>query len=192
MRYGLATKAPLLRVRVLDPTLACGGFTDIAAPVAEWQAVDLQVRRVFITENEINGLCFPSAVDSAVVFGLGYGLDRLASLPWLVRAAVYYWGDIDTHGFAMLDRVHALLPHVRSLLMDRETLFHHRAAWVTETSLHTTDLHRLDPTEAALFDELRRHVHGDGIRLEQERVGFGWLQTALRKLDPPVSPHVVG
>jgi len=182
VRYGLATKPPLLRLRVLDPRLAQGGFTDLSAPVTQWQEIDFDVRRVFIIENEINGLCFPPTLHSAVIFGLGYGLDRLSSLPWLTRAEVFYWGDIDTHGFAMLDRVRALLPHVRSLLMDRETLFAHRTAWVIEPSLHTTDLQRLDSAEAALFDDLRRHVHGEGIRLEQERVGFGWLQDALQRV----------
>lgn len=190
VRYGLATKPPLLRLRVLDPRLARGGFTDLSAPVRQWQEIDFDVRRVFIIENEINGLCFPPALESAVIFGLGYGLDRLASLPWLTRAEVFYWGDIDTHGFAMLDRVRALLPHVRSLLMNRETLFAHRTSWVTEPSLHTTDLQRLDDAEAALFDDLRRHVHGQGIRLEQERVGYAWLQAALQRLEVPDKPRL--
>lgn len=181
-RYGLASKPALLRVRLLDPALSIGGFCDLSAPMAEWQACQFNVSRVFITENEINGLCFPPARGSAVIFGLGYGVDRLAGLPWLKPAEVFYWGDIDTHGFAMLDRVRALLPQVRSLLMDATTLFTHRAAWVTEPALHTTDLHHLTAAESALFDELRRHVHGAGVRLEQERVAFGWLNAELQRL----------
>jgi len=118
----------------------------------------------------------------AVIFGLGYGLERLSSLQWLARAEVIYWGDIDTHGFTMLDRVRAILPHARSLLMDRETLFQHRSAWASEASVQTTDLLRLDSAESALFDELRRHQHGEGVRLEQERIRFGWVQEALQRL----------
>jgi hypothetical protein len=183
-RYGLTTKPTSLRLRLLDPTLSIGGFTDLCAPVAQWNAIDIDLHRVFITENEINGLCFPMIPRSAVIFGLGYGLERLTQLPWLSRAEVTYWGDIDTHGFAMLDRLRALLPHARSLLMDRETLFQHRSAWAIESSALTTDLTRLNPDESALFDELRRHHHGEGVRLEQERIRFGWVQEALLRLTP--------
>ena len=41
------------------------------------------VERVFITENEINGLAFPETPSSMVVFGLGYGLERLAVIEFL-------------------------------------------------------------------------------------------------------------
>ena len=41
---------------------------------------------------------------------------------WLRRCAVHYWGDIDTHGFAMLARARRALPQTESLLMDRDTL----------------------------------------------------------------------
>ena len=182
LRYGLATKPTSLRLRVLDPILKIGGFTDLSAPVSQWNTIDIGLRRVFITENEINGLCFPMMPNCAVIFGLGYGLERLSSLQWLARAEVIYWGDIDTHGFTMLDRVRAILPHARSLLMDRETLFQHRSAWASEASVQTTDLLRLDSAESALFDELRRHQHGEGVRLEQERIRFGWVQKALQRL----------
>ncbi len=43
----------------------------------------------------------------------------LAQAGWLARCQVYYWGDIDTHGFAILDQLRTHIPHARSLLMDR-------------------------------------------------------------------------
>jgi hypothetical protein len=60
----------------------------------------LSAPRIFITENEINGLAFPDLPDGIVVFGLGYALDRLAAASWMADRAIHYWGDIDTHGFA--------------------------------------------------------------------------------------------
>src|ERR1022692_4377837 len=36
-----------------------------------------------------------------------------------------YWGDIDTYGFHILDRLRVLFPDVQSLLMDRDTLLEH-------------------------------------------------------------------
>ena len=46
---------------------------------------------------------------------------------WLKGRPLHYWGDIDTHGFAMLDRVRAIFPAAESFLMDRETLCAHSA-----------------------------------------------------------------
>ncbi len=94
------------------------------------------------------------------VVGLGYGLDRLADVPWLAGKDVYYWGDIDTHGFAILDRLRAALPHARSFLMDRETLLAHRALWTREASPYAGPLPRLTDDERQLVSELRRHAPG--------------------------------
>jgi hypothetical protein len=164
---------------MLDLKLSIGGLTDIGTTASQFALLNPPARRVFVTENELNGLAFPEAPDSMVVFGLGYGLDVLAGAEWLRDREVHYWGDIDTHGFAMLDRFRAQIPAARSLLMDRSTLLEHRDAWVTEELPHRGTLTRLNADEHALFKELQSNVLGDRIRLEQERVSFGRLQVAL-------------
>jgi hypothetical protein len=100
---------------------------------------------------------------------------------------VYYWGDIDTHGFAILDQLRAHVPSARSLLMDRATLDAHRALWGSEPRPETRELRRLTNEESALYDDLRLDRLGSRVRLEQERVGFGWLERGLQ----PVYCHVV-
>ncbi|MCU0735709.1 MAG: DUF2220 family protein, partial [Methylotetracoccus sp.] len=178
-RYGLRSKPPLVRFRLLDPRLAIHGLTDLSVPVEQFVRLNPPVTRVFITENEINGLAFPAVPESLVIFGLGYSLDRLAEVRWLADKALYYWGDIDTHGFAMLDRIRSYFPDTRSFLMDRPTLLAHRPLWVTEETPHHGSLMRLSDTEHALFEDLRDHRWGDRLRLEQERIAFGWLERAL-------------
>src|SRR5690606_28937547 len=132
VRYGLRQEAPLIRFRILDPDLYIAGLSDLAVLPREFAGLQLGARRVFITENRINGLAFPAFPQSLVIFGLGYGIDRLADIPWLKEVDVWYWGDIDTHGFGILNRLRAALPGVRSFLMDRETLLSHRELWVQE------------------------------------------------------------
>jgi hypothetical protein len=83
----------VIRFRVLDPSLRVRGLDDIGTPAEQFAALDLPVRRIFITENEINGLAFPAAEQSIVVFGLGYGLERLGAIPWLRDKTIFYWGD---------------------------------------------------------------------------------------------------
>lgn len=178
-RFGLRSRPALIRFRILDPALFLNGLSDITVPVEQLAMLDLPVRRVFITENEINGLAFPETPGSIVLFKLGYALDLLSSVTWLGDREVLYWGDIDTHGFAMLSRLRARFPHVRSLLMDRETLMAHRGLWSRETAPNTGALAHLNDEEQALHDELKEDGLGEGVRLEQERISFSWFQRAL-------------
>ncbi len=179
-RFGLRPKPALVRFRLLDRRASLAGLTDVTTPVAQLAANPVPARTLFITENEINGLAFPAVDDAIVIFGLGYGIDTLAELSWLNDREVHYWGDIDTHGFVMLDRLRAAFPHARSMLMDRATLMAHRAQWVEERVQHKGPLLRLAAEEQHLFDDLVANKLGDRVRLEQERIAFGQLEAALR------------
>jgi hypothetical protein len=192
-RYGFLSKPRRLRFRLLDPALSplLPAMTkgnqatldlDFTLPVSVASTLRLPASRVFITENEINFLAFPPVPDSLVIFGGGYGLDSLQELPWLADCHVHYWGDIDTHGFAILDQLRSYLPGARSLLMDRETFLAHREQWGREKRPETRDLARLNATEAGLYDDLRRNRLGDRLRLEQELVGYSWLQGELQRI----------
>jgi flagellar motility protein MotE (MotC chaperone) len=72
----------------------------------------------------------------------------------------------------------------RNLLMDRTTLEVHRELWGEEPAdkRFLGELPRLDPEERALFQDLRADRLGERVRLEQERIGFGWLRKALSKV----------
>jgi hypothetical protein len=181
-RYGLKSKPPIIRFRVLDRSLAVGGLLDVATPAAQFASLAMPARRIFITENEVNGLAFPDVAEGMVVFGLGYGLELLSSAVWMQDREICYWGDIDTHGFAMLDRLRAIFPAARSLLMDRETLLAHRALWVREDTPFRGPLMRLESDERELFEALVHNRLGDGIRLEQERVSFGRVRQVMQDI----------
>ncbi len=176
-RYGLRAKPPLVRFRLLDGTLQ--GLTDLSVPADEFARLALPARRVFITENEINLLAFPRVADSLLIFGAGYGFESLTAADWLKEREIYYWGDMDTHGFAILDQLRSHLPQTRSLLMDRVTLLAHRDFWGREDSPTQRELSRLHPDEASLYDDLRRDRIAPALRLEQERIGYAWVQAAL-------------
>lgn len=183
-RYGLASRPVLVRFRILDPALALSGLTDLSVPAAEFARLELPVDEVFITENEINGLAFPNHPRAIVIFGLGYGLERLADIDWLARARCWYWGDIDTHGFAILNRLRHYLPEARSFLMDRATLDAHRALWGQEPDDHRFlgALDRLVEAEQTLYQTLREDRLAQRLRLEQEHVRFAWLKDFLARI----------
>lgn len=183
-RLGFRSKPRRIRFRILDPTCRIAGLSDLTVPADQFAQLDLPVERVFVTENEINGLAFPEVSNSAVVFGLGYGLERLGDVAWLKERDVFYWGDLDTHGFAMLDRLRARLPTLRSFLMDRETLTVHSSLWgeEQETQRFTGSLACLTADETCVFDDLRLDRLGYRVRLEQERLPFRWIERAIGAL----------
>jgi hypothetical protein len=182
-RYGLRSKPILVRFRLLDPTLYIGGLHDLTVPLEQFIALAPPAVRVYITENEINMLAFPPQAGAMVIFGGGYAIDRLRDIAWLRTRELIYWGDIDTHGFAILDRLRASMPHTRSIMMDTATLHAHRALWGTEPAdkRYGGQLTRLDADEQALFGALRDNVHGEHVRMEQERIGYGWVKDVLDK-----------
>lgn len=181
-RYGFREKPLRIRLRVLDPGLqAIPGLPcpDLTLDAASFSRLALPVRHVFITENEINFLAFPPVPAAIAIFGAGYGWEALARSRWLDDCALHYWGDIDTHGFAILDQLRAHFPAVQSLLMDRETLEAHEAFWGREDKPRRDELDRLTPEERALHDALRENRIRDHLRLEQEHIGFRWLLDRL-------------
>jgi hypothetical protein len=186
-RYGFLNKPVRIRFRVLDECLrllpGAGTRPDITLDAQSFAGLDIPVKRVFITENETNFLAFPAATDAVVIFGAGYGWDAMARARWLSRCDVHYWGDIDTHGFAILDRLRAHFDHVSSFLMDRETLRAHELQWGEEHEPVLHDLPRLTADERDLFDDLRDNRIRKNLRLEQERVGFRWVAAALSKIE---------
>jgi len=185
-RYGFRDKPQRVRLRVLDPAHALLpglGEADMTLDAASFARLQPTVARVFITENEINFLAFPPVKDSLLIFGAGYGFEVLAQAAWLANCHVHHWGDIDTHGFAILDQLRAQLPHARSLLMDRETLSAFQAHWGVEKKQTLRDLPRLNADERALYDDLRANRLRPNLRLEQERIGFGWVERVLADLE---------
>ena len=183
-RFGFLDKPVRIRFRLLDPALpglpGCTGLPDITLDAGSFADLALPVERVFITENETNFLAFPPLAGAIVVFGAGYGWEALARAAWLHPCRLHYWGDIDTHGFAILDQLRGHFPQVASFLMDQETLLAHRLHWGEEPEPARQDLLRLTTQEEAVYDELRFDRLQSRLRLEQERVGFGWLNERLR------------
>lgn len=161
-RFGFRPKPRLVRFRALDPSLLLS-TTDSDG-----------------VENEVSFLSFPSLPKAICVWGAGSGLEHLALAPWLTRRRVTYWGDLDTHGFAILQQLRAVLPDARSMLMDRSTLEACRDRWGSEDVQVTRDLPLLDPAEREAYDLLRDQRLGRNLRLEQELIPQHLLDRELR------------
>jgi hypothetical protein len=179
-RHGFLHPPELVRFRVLDPDVAVlGSVRDITVPAEAFSTLQLPVRTVIATENLVNFLALPDRPGTLALYGAGYGFSSLREAAWLRECEVRYWGDIDTHGFRILDQLRAVHPHVESVLMDEETLLSHRDAWATEPSPSRAALTRLTPREAALYEGLGSDTYGSSVRLEQELIHWEWARRRL-------------
>jgi hypothetical protein len=165
-------------------------FSELTVRAEELAVPPPGVTRAYIVENEVTYLAFPLPADALVILGGGYAVPVLESLAWLTALDVIYWGDIDTHGFAILNRLRHHVPHARSILMDRATLLAHRDQWVREPTPTAAALNLLDAAEQALYRDLVTAEFGPAVRLEQERISFAAIEQALAAL-PPAS-HLAG
>jgi len=181
-RYGFLDKPGQIRFRVLDTGLGLLAGTelpDVTLDSESFAKLSAPIRHVFILENEVTFLAFPAVAKSIVIFGAGYGFRDIGMAAWIAGCSVHYWGDIDTHGFAILDQLRATFGHTESFLMDRSTLMAHELLWGTEESQVLRDLPRLTSVETSLYNDLRDNRIARGLRLEQERIGVEWLNTGL-------------
>ncbi len=183
-RFGFRPKPARIRFRILDPALSIMGLTDLEVPEDQFRDLGLTPDILFVVENEITGLAFPPFPKGMVIIGLGYGLSPLARVPWIKELPVWYWGDLDTHGFAMLDRLRHYFPETRSFLMDQATLLSHKSFWGTEPSPAKRDLTLLTDEEARVYNALRENTYAQNLRLEQERVSYSLVLEFMRKIEP--------
>lgn len=182
-RYGFHDKPMRIRFRLLDPDLivsGCGEARDITLTNSDFCSLNLRPEKIFVTENEINFLSFPAVAGAIIIFGGGYGFDELADAALLDEGELYYWGDIDTHGFAILDQFRSYFPHTQSLLMDEKTLLGHQQFWTIEQKQADRSLEKLNRAEKTLYNDLLSGRFGEKVRLEQEFISFRALKERLK------------
>lgn len=177
---GLKSEPHLIRMRILDANLRrqLGGLSDVCASITELAQLNFAtaVERIYIVENLRTGLAFTELSGAIVFMALGYGVNQLRDIPWVsATRSCYYWGDLDTHGFAILNRARSCLPQLESLLMDKETLLKEKELWTQETeACHTEVLQYLNDREQETYRILRNNVLEHQIRLEQERIEWNY------------------
>lgn len=174
---GLQRAAARFRVRILDPALGLRGLTDFTAPIAELSALPLAPDVVLVSENLTTVHSLPSVRGAVALHGQGRAVTLLAGIGWLRNARIVYWGDLDTHGFAILGAFREAVPAVESVLMDTAALAEFRALCVREPFPFRGPITHLTAREHAALAAVRE---GD-LRLEQERIG--WVYATARLAD---------
>lgn len=184
---GLLRPQHRVRIRLLCPELRklVGGLHDFEAPIEDIAALNICPTAAVIVENLDTGMALPDIAGTVGIIKLGNAVSALASVPWLQGINVVYWGDIDTHGFAILDRARKALPLLRSVLMDEDTALRYKNLWGTEpTQTSNFALEYLEEHEHALYTGLKSNAWGTKVRLEQERLPW---ESSLKTLKSALS-----
>ena len=171
-KYGL--RYPLSRVRLRSHDTKIVGVEDIEMTCEAFNRLGLKAKYIFIIENLTTFLAFPLRSDVIVLYGGGFKAGQFKQLDLSFAQKIFYWGDIDTHGFAILSSFRAIQPNVNSYLMDKEILHRFRHLCVEEPMPTSVDLPNLTPKELEVYDALR-FGEFQGLRLEQERIPINLL-----------------
>lgn len=176
-RFNLRYDEPVVRFRVLDKAMSqvlFSGIDDLSVTISQFREVEVPVEAVYIVENKMNMLTFPSIQKSIVVWGHGFGVDLLKDVTWLKSKKIFYWGDLDAQGFQILSEIKTHFPQVESFLMDRETFdLFYESGFGTETNVGKNLF--LTPEEEKMFDFLKE----GNYRLEQEKIPFEYASSKI-------------
>ena len=179
-KYRLKYPLPLVRFRILDEKLKLFGLSDITLPINEFENLKIHCKTVFVVENKITTLSFPKVENAIVIFGSGYSAGVLKNVLWLKDKNMYYWGDIDRDGFAILSLFRGYFTQVKSLMMDTITikLFQKLAVEDKKEARYPESLQNLTEDEQKVY----KVVKNSAFRLEQERLEYNYVEQLIISL----------
>jgi len=178
-KYHLKYPLPMIRFRILDRQHSLSGLDDLSITIEAFKKLKLTCKNVFIVENKMTTLSFPPLKNAIVIFGSGYGAAIFKDVAWLKEKDIYYWGDIDADGFAILSQIRGYFPKVKSLFMDESVVTRFKNLSVTtQNSTPFKKLDNLSLSEQKLYNEVQKSQ----LRLEQERINFEYIVEHLEKI----------
>lgn len=175
--FNLKYDEPIVRFRILDKTISekCfSGTIDISLPISQFKSLNIPIQTIYIVENKMNMLTFPSKKDSIVLWGHGFGVDVLKDVEWLRSRKILYWGDLDTHGFLILSEIRKHFQQIESFLMDRETF---DAFFEDDKGIETNVENDLCLTQEE--KEMFQYLKENSYRLEQEKIPYRYAMTRI-------------
>lgn len=141
-----------------------------------------KIKNIFIVENEMVYLTFPRYKDSICIWGQGYKVNILNGIDWFKSKGLYYFGDLDEHGFDILSTYRRYYPQIQSFCMDNKILEEYRQFLVNGKKLENERIpENLTEAEKECFMILRG-VKSEKNRLEQERISVAYITKQLSLL----------
>lgn len=136
------------------------------------------INKIFVIENEMVYLTFPKVQNALCIWGHGFTVTELKNAAWLSNFPLYYFGDLDEHGFLILSDFRKYFPNTKSFCMDLQTLETFGEFRVEGKTIQGDFIpENLTEEEQQVFLELKKDKTKN--RLEQEHISNDWI---LQKL----------
>ena len=188
IRWGVRTAEPFIRFRSLDKDIHLKilneEFTsyEIQTPLSVFAKINFNsIEYIFIVENLMVYLTFPAFNKALCIFGSGFAAVNLKECKTLNEKKLYYFGDMDEHGFEILSNVRSIFPNIQSFCMDQKTYETFSIFAVKGENSHSKieDLN-LSEDELHLFKFLRENKTIG--RLEQEKISQAFIKSRIEKI----------
>lgn len=179
-KFHLKHQEPLIRIRFLDTKLSIAqNLSDVSVPLSEFHSLEILCKFILVVENLMNFLTLPNLPNTISIWsGGGFSISYLKKVQWLKNKQFYYWGDIDVHGFQILNQFRNYFSNTYSLMMDKNTLDKIWKDKITESpTTSVLDLPHLTDSEKILYEFIRENR----IRLEQEKIPQDYAESQIRK-----------
>lgn len=174
-RYFVKKPNIYAQIRILDDSLKPAiGYDELALTLDDSALLNWEPEKVFIIENRACFLSFPKVKNAVAIFGEGFKSRISKHIPWLSKAELYCWFDLDAAGFEMLNIIRQYYPNARSLFMD-EKAYHQFNQFSVTSSYRKLQLEKLNADELRLYEFLQVNSK----RLEQERITNSYISEQL-------------
>jgi hypothetical protein len=179
-RYNLLFDEALIRIRFLDPKISpFKEITYLTFTRSELKHYSPTCTSIFVVENKMNFLTLPFIENSISIWsGGGFSISLIQYIDWIKEKTIFYWGDLDEHGFEILNQFKTYFPKTRSILMEKNLLQQFNM-YVTEGKISKAlRLPALDSREKEIFEFIKEN----NIRLEQEKIPQDFVERYLYNL----------
>lgn len=176
--FGLHSKPTLVRTRSLDPDIQIEvvgtGVEDCSISVSDLNSISEDFynayKKIYIVENEMVFLTFPKVPESLCVWGHGFTVNVLKDVSWMANKQLFYFGDLDEHGFEILSTLRRHYPTIKSFCMTCKIFHKYKEYLVRGVRLNGNVVsENLTAEEMEVFN-LIRNAPVEKCRLEQERI----------------------
>ncbi|MBK8088885.1 MAG: hypothetical protein IPK31_13595 [Chitinophagaceae bacterium] len=179
-RYHLRFDEPTMRIRILDNRLLIDNLSDVGLPLSEFRKLSIECSNILLTENKMNFLALPELLSTIAIWsGGGFMISHLKNTDWLKMKNIFYWGDLDAHGFLILHQMRSYFPQTKAIMMNMNTfeLFKGEGL-VSGEKINSENLSTLTETELEMFQFLKTNNY----RLEQEKIRQEYVDGVLRSV----------
>lgn len=186
--FGLRIECDFVRFRSLSANVlfpfSAINLNECQIPIDNFKELDnsflTQIKNIFIVENKMVYLTFPQVPESICIWGQGYKVNILNNIDWFNTKNIYYFGDLDEHGFDILSSYRRHYSNIQSFCMNKSDWNNHLQYTVIGKKLDGNQIpQNLTDEEKETFLTIR---DSNKNRLEQERISVSYIEKQLRDL----------